>query len=283
MIELVDTHAHLQFKDYGADLNKVLGSAASAGVNKIIVPSTDVETSVKGVELAKTHANVWAAVGVHPHEAKNFTKVQLRSLRNMLDQDKPEQGNEKNIKSLIATKSQNPESRKLLRKIVAIGETGLDYHYENSPRASQKQMLEAHLQLASDYDLPVIFHVRDAHQDFWPIFDNFSGVKGVLHSFSATKKELDEALKRGLYVGLNGIMTFTKNQEQLEAARSVPKDRLILETDAPFLTPVPFRGKLCKPEHVRLTAEFLAALRDEQLEDLAKFTSFNASQLFGLK
>ena len=104
-----------------------------------------------------------------------------------------------------------------------------------------------------------------------------------MHSFSATKKELDEALRRGLYVGLNGIMTFTKNQEQLEAARSVPKDRLILETDAPFLTPVPFRGKLCKPEHVRLTAEFLAALRDEQLEDLAKFTSFNASQLFGLK
>ncbi len=254
MIDLVDTHAHIHFDDYGLDPDEVLESAKKAGVGGVILVGTDVETSKQGVEFARSRSSIWAAVGVHPHYAKDFTEDKLRQIRNLATNE----------------------------KAVAIGECGLDYHYENSLRQAQKDMLEHHLQLASEFGLPVIFHVRDAHDDFWPILDNFDGIRGVMHSFSATEKELNQALKRGLYIGLNGIMTFTKDEAQLSAAKMVPADKLVLETDAPYLTPKPFRGKICKPEHVSLTAEFLAVLRKEQLEDLARQSTQNAKQLFGL-
>src|ERR1044071_3598010 len=125
----------------------------------------------------------------------------------------------------------------------------------------------------------MIFHVRDAFDDFWSVFDNYRGIRGVIHSFTATETELGQVIERGLYVGLNGIMTFTKNEAQLTAAKAVPLDRLVLETDAPFLAPVPFRGKVCEPAHIRVTAEFLAELRGESLDDLAFATSRNAQDL----
>ena len=128
----------------------------------------------------------------------------------------------------------------------------------------------------------MIFHVREAFEDFWPIFDEFKGVRGVIHSFTATQKELDDILSRGLYVGLNGIMTFTKQDAQLAAAKAVPLDRLVLETDAPFLTPAPYRGTICEPKHVRITAEFLADLRGESLAAIADATTHNARKLFDL-
>jgi TatD DNase family protein len=130
--------------------------------------------------------------------------------------------------------------------------------------------------------LPFIFHVRDGWSDFWQIFDDYKVLTGVIHSFSSGVKQLDAALNRGLYVGLNGIMTFTKDQAQLEAAKQVPSDRLLLETDAPFLAPVPFRGQACKPSHVIATAEFLAGLRQENIGDLAAVTTANARKLFKL-
>jgi TatD DNase family protein len=130
--------------------------------------------------------------------------------------------------------------------------------------------------------LPLIFHVRDAFDDFWPIFDNFKGLRGVIHSFTATPRELEQILQRDLYVGLNGIMTFTKNADQLEAAKAVPLDRLLLETDAPFLTPVPFRGKICEPKHVVITAEFLSKLRGEFIGKLGQNTTRNAQTLFNV-
>jgi TatD DNase family protein len=128
--------------------------------------------------------------------------------------------------------------------------------------------------------LPLIFHIRDAFEDFWPIFDEYKGVRGVVHSFSATRTELGQILQRRLYVGLNGIMTFTKSQEQLEAAKSVPLESLLLETDAPFLTPVPDRGTVCEPKHVRITAEFLARLRGEEPGVVARASTGNAKKLF---
>src|SRR5690606_9318752 len=135
---------------------------------------------------------------------------------------------------------------------------------------------------AAEHDLPLIFHVREAFKDFWSIFDDFRGLRGVVHSFTSDKRDLEQILSRGLYVGLNGIMTFTKRTEQLEAAKSVPLDKLVLETDAPFLTPTPFRGKICEPKHVRTVGEFLADLRGEKLEDLAAATTANARKLFKL-
>ena len=128
----------------------------------------------------------------------------------------------------------------------------------------------------------MIFHVRDAFDDFWPIFDEYKGIRGVIHSFTATTKELDQILTRGLFVGLNGIMTFTKDDKQLEAAKSVPLDRLVLETDTPFLTPKPFRGKINEPKNVVVIAEFLSDLRGESLKELSEATTNNSNQLFNL-
>jgi TatD family hydrolase len=166
------------------------------------------------------------------------------------------------------------------RKIVAIGECGLDYFYNHSNKKDQAKALRAQLELAVGHNLPVIFHVREAFDDFWPIFDSYKGLHGVLHSYTDNQANLQKALERDLFIGANGIMTFTKEQQQLEVAKAVPLEKLLLETDAPFLTPVPFRGRVNEPAHVRLVADFLAHLRGEPLAELANQTSANAQTLF---
>ena len=172
---------------------------------------------------------------------------------------------------------------------MAIGEIGLDYYYNNSPRETQIEGLEAQLQMAIDYNLPVSFHVRDGAagqpsvwDDFWPIFDNFPGLRGVLHSFTDTRDNLEKGFSRNLYVGLNGISTFTKDQLQKELFASIPLERLLLETDAPFLTPAPFRGNINKPEYVRLVAEYWAKQRNIDFDVLSQATLHNTKELFGI-
>ncbi|HSX24147.1 MAG TPA: TatD family hydrolase, partial [Candidatus Saccharimonadales bacterium] len=155
-------------------------------------------------------------------------------------------------------------------------------YYNHSAKKDQITVLEFQLELAKKHHLPLIFHVREAFEDFWPVFDRFQGVRGVVHSFSATPRELEQILARGLYVGLNGIMTFTKDERQLAAAKIIPTDRLLLETDAPFLTPAPNRGTICTPKHVVQTAEFLAGLRDESVAEIATMTTQNACDLFSI-
>ncbi|MEK7153281.1 MAG: TatD family hydrolase, partial [Patescibacteria group bacterium] len=174
---------------------------------------------------------------------------------------------------------------KLVRqpKVVAIGECGLDYHYNHSLPADQEIVLRFQIELALEHGLALVFHVRDAFDDFWNIFDEYKGIQGVIHSFSAGRQELEKILDRGLYVGLNGIMTFTKVNEQLEAAKAVPLAKLLLETDAPFLTPAPRRGTICEPKHARVTAEFLSQLRGEPIEEIAARTTENAQTVFGLR
>jgi len=143
-------------------------------------------------------------------------------------------------------------------------------------------MLRFQLNLAQVHNLPVIFHVRDAFDDFFAILDDFKTIRGVIHSFTADTVTLDKCLNRGLYIGLNGIMTFTKDQNQLNAAKALPLNRLLLETDAPFLTPAPYRGTICQPKHVVVTAEFLAKLKGITLEEIAVATTQNAKRLFNL-
>lgn len=271
-MEFVDTHCHIQaigagdrhvakrWHDGGVnDIQKVIDSAGEAGVSRMIAVGTELEDSRAAIECAKTYDNVWASVGVHPHDGADFLKLP---------------GGKDELKELID--SNNP-------KLVALGECGLDYYYEHSPKEDQRELLEFQLDLAMQHKKPVILHIRDAFDDFWPIFDNFKGLRGVVHSFSTNPQILDQVLLRGLYVGLNGIMTFTGDENQLEAAKAVPLDRLLLETDAPYLTPKPFRGKICRPEHTKLVAIFLAELRGEPLEVIANATTSNAEQLFGLQ
>lgn len=250
---LIDTHCHIQEADYKIAKNEAIVNAAEAGVSKLICVGTDEVTSKEAVDFAQDKANVWASIGLHPHDAKMGQSA--------FDA----------IASLLPNK-----------KIVAVGECGLDYYYNHSDKKDQFKALEFQIQLAKDNDLPMIFHIRDAFDDFWPILDNFSGVNGVIHSFTATSKELDEILGRGLYVGLNGIMTFTKDEKQLQAAKNVPINRLLLETDAPFLTPTPVRGKINEPKNIKLIAAFLAQLRGESLEEVSTVTTKNAEELFGI-
>lgn len=256
MTEFVDTHCHVHFADYELDPEVVIADALEAGVTRMICVGCTLADSKRGVDLAAKHRSIWASIGVHPHEAKFYVE------------------NEKALQEL----------RDLARKprVVAVGEIGLDYYYNNSPKEDQARLLRYQLELAQEHNLPVIFHVREAFDDFFAILSDFKGVTGVIHSFTADKAILDKCIERGLYIGLNGIMTFTKDQSQLDAAKAVPLDRLLLETDAPFLTPVPFRGTICQPKHVVSTAEFLSDLRQERLEELAVATTQNALTLFRL-
>lgn len=255
-MEFVDTHCHLQFDKLAANLDQVIKDAGDAGVTRLLCVGTSVDDSQKAVDIAVSYENVWAAVGAHPHVSKDFFKQKdsVARLRNLLT--KP--------------------------KVMAIGEIGLDFYKNYSPKIEQEKLLRLQIEIGAPSGLPFIFHVRDAWMDFWRIFDSYPNLHGVAHSFSATPKELQETLSRGLYVALNGIMTFTSDQAQLAAAKKVPIDKLLLETDAPFLTPAPERGKLCKPRHILNIARFLAELRAEPIEELAANTTKNATRLFNL-
>ncbi len=255
-LQLFDSHCHIHFPDYEFEENEVLASAKSAGVENMICVGCTLEDSRLAIEMANRHEGVFASIGIHPHEADKYVddSVALQEFRDLAD--KP--------------------------KVIAVGEIGLDYYYNHSDKTSQKKLLRFQLSLAQEKNLPVIFHVREAFDDFWKIYDDFK-IEGVIHSFSAGKKELDEILSRGLLVGLNGIMTFTKNKQQLEAVKLIPLEKIILETDAPFLTPTPYRGTICEPKHVALTAEFLSGLRNESLEQFAAATTKNAKALFKIK
>ncbi len=256
MIELIDTHCHLQFADYPLDAEQTLVNAKNDGVVGIIAVGCTLEDSRLAVTFAAEHDNAWAAIGLHPHEAKQYV-------------------GDKTALAAFAELAGSP-------KVVAIGETGLDFYYNHSDKADQEQILRFQLDLAQKHNLPLIFHVREAFADFWPIFDDYKGLRGVIHSFSSGTQDLDQIVSRGLYVGLNGIMTFTKHANQLAAAKAVPLSNLLLETDAPYLTPAPFRGKVGESKYVRITGEFLAQLRGESLENLAEATTTNARRLFTL-
>lgn len=255
-MKFVDTHCHIHFDDYLPDAKQVLRDSAAAGVRHMVTVGCSLADSKKAIDFAAGHEGVWAAAGTHPHGAADFNG-QLGAADKL--------------------------SRLLSRpKVVAVGEIGLDYFRENSPRAAQKKALKAQIEAGISSGLPFVFHIRDAWEDFWPIFDEYGIKKGIVHSFSAGPAELEKVLARNLYVGLNGIMTFTKVDAQLEAAKQVPLHSLMLETDAPFLAPKPFRGKRCEPKHLINTAKFLAELRGESLEEIARETTANAVKLFGL-
>lgn len=272
MKELIDTHCHIHEADARLagedpvralwlrggkhDPSAIIQDAKAAGVTGMICVGTHLEDSKLAVEFGQKYEETYASIGLHPHEAARYV------------------GNERELVEFrsLATKP----------KVVAVGETGLDYYYLHSPKQDQQKLLRFQIELALEHELPLIFHVREAFADFWPILDDYGPVRGVVHSFSTNRQVLDQALSRGLYIGLNGIMTFTKHAEQLAAAKAVPVDKLVVETDAPFLTPAPFRGTICEPKHVLVTAQFLAELRGESPEDFAAATTRNAKELFKL-
>lgn len=249
---LIDTHCHIHDVEfYDADkAAQAYQRAIKAGVAKMICVGTSEQSSEAAINFAGAHDGVYAAIGVHPHDTQDgYGKIADLAQRN----------------------------------VVAVGEIGLDYFYSHSPREVQITALESQIQTALDNGLPIIFHVREAFDDFWPIFDNFHGIRGELHSFTDTQTNLDKGFERGLYVGVNGISTFTKDPAQQQLYAAIPLDRMLLETDAPFLTPTPYRGTINEPAFVSEVAKAHAKLRGIAPEDVAQATSANATALFGLK
>jgi len=256
-MRLVDTHSHLHFSNFNDNRPEVYERAVAARVTRILCVGTTLEDSATAINYAQSQDGVWAAVGVHPHEAAALVdsgKPGLKDMQKMLGRE----------------------------KVVAVGEIGLDYYKSTTPKDVQEKALRLQLEAGLETKVPFSFHVRDAWSDFWRIIDDYQAISGVVHSFASGRKQLDAALNRGLYVGLNGIMTITRDQAQLEAAKLVPLNKLLLETDAPFLSPAPFRNETCEPKHVAVTAEFLAELRHESLSELAEQTTSNSVKLFNL-
>jgi TatD DNase family protein len=248
---LIDTHCHIHDSEYSLPLADVLQQAVDADVRKMICVGTSEESSVNAIKLASGYDNIFASVGVHPHD----TKDGYGQIAELAKQD----------------------------GVVAVGEIGLDYFYNHSPREVQIESLKSQIQTALDNDLPIIFHVREAFPDFWPIFDSFTGIRGVLHSFTDTQENLDKAFERGLYVGVNGISTFTKDPAQQKLYAGIPLDKMILETDAPFLTPAPHRGTINQPAFVSEIAAFHASIRGINPGEVATATTSNAQNLFNLE
>lgn len=252
-MKLVDTHCHIHEREfYDAPTQAAVYERARAEDIGMVCVATSEAASREALAFCSSRDNTWAVLGVHPHEAKNGCA---------------------GIGALL---------EKHRSSVVGVGEIGLDYHYTNSPKAEQRRVLEQQLQWAMDYDLPVSFHVRSAFDDFWPIFDTFSGIRGVLHSFTDTQANVDQALSRGLYIGVNGISTFTKDAEQQRLYGDIPLENVVLETDAPFLTPAPFRGTMNEPKFVGRVAEHMAELHGVSLDFLSQKTTDNARRLFDI-
>ena len=272
-MEIVDSHCHIHEaqSDIGGedavhdkwlhaqkdDADQIITDAIAAGVTRMICVGCDVRDSKVAVDFVQGRPAVWASIGIHPHEAKRYMD---------------------NSDDLV-----DFAGLAVRQKVVAVGECGLDYFYNHSDKRDQERILRFQIELAVQHDLPMIFHIRDAFDDFWPIFDSYKNVRGVVHSCTATRKELDQLLERGLYAGVNGIMTFTKDKEQLAAAKIIPLERILIETDAPFLTPAPIRGTICEPKHAAMTLAFVAQLQGITDQQLAEASTANARRLFNLE
>ena len=252
---LVDSHCHLNYEGLAERQEEVLASARARGVQGFLNISTRQKEWGEVVGAAERHPDVWASVGVHPHEADAHPDLGAAAL---------------------VEAAAHP-------RVIAIGECGLDYYYDKSDRAAQRERFGAHIEAARQTGLPLVVHTRAAEDDTAQILTREvgkGGVSGVLHCFTGSAELARTALDLGFYVSISGIVTFKNARDLQEVARTIPQDRLLVETDSPFLAPVPHRGQTCEPAFVADTAAFLSDLRDEPLDELAAATTSNFFRLF---
>ena len=252
---LIDSHAHIYYRDYAGGFDDMLKRAEDAGVMAIVVVGTDIESSRESVELAEKYPQLYAAVGIHPHDAGRVTSACYDV-----------------IKALAVSSS----------KVVAIGEIGLDFYRDRSPRDLQEIVFRHFLQIAAELHKPVIIHDRDAHDRVITIMREETVRRGVLHCFSGDVTLASEAAALGFYISIPGTITYPGNQSLRDVVQAVSIDRMLVETDCPYLTPVPHRGKRNEPAYVQLAAEKLAEVKGLTVEDVARITTKNASDLFGI-
>lgn len=253
---LVDTHCHLDYPPMSDDLAATLQRAAEAGVEQLIHIGCTRAALARAIELAEAFPQVFAAVGIHPHDALTADAEGLAE---------------------VARHAAHP-------KVVAVGETGLDYYYDNSPRDVQQRAMSAHLELARAAGKPVVLHIRDAHADALALVDAVDPLprRGVVHCFTGTADEAAAWVDRGYWLSFSGIATFPKSDALREAVRACPPDRILLETDAPYLAPVPVRGRKNEPALVAFTCQHLAGVRGEDPAALGARAAANARAAFGL-
>ena len=250
-----DSHCHLNYKGLVEDQAAVLARARSAGVTTMLNISTRAAEWDEVIGLAERESDVWATVGVHPHDADTHAEVETETL---------------------VERAKHP-------RVIGIGESGLDFYYDRSDRERQRASFRSHIAAARETGLPIVVHTRDAEEDTHAILSEEmekGPFTGVIHCFTASSAFAVHALGLGLYISMSGIVTFKNAKDLQKTARSIPADRLLIETDSPFLAPVPHRGKPCEPAFVADTAAFLAQLRRESVEELAASTSANFRKLF---
>ncbi|MCD6188419.1 MAG: YchF/TatD family DNA exonuclease [Desulfuromusa sp.] len=252
---LVDSHAHLDGKQFSSDLDETIERATANGISHILTIGCDLESSENSILVAEKYENIFAAVGVHPHDATEINEDTLEKLRSMLTHP----------------------------KVVALGEIGLDYYRDRSPREIQRSAFRQQIRLAKESDKPIIVHDRDAHDEVIQILkeENAAQTGGVLHCFSGDLKMAKQCLDLGFYLSFTGTITYPKNDTIREIIKEIPIDRMLIETDCPYLSPQKFRGKRNEPAYVRYTAEKLAEIKGLSIEDVARVTSRNCHELFG--
>lgn len=253
-LRFIDTHCHLEMARFDPDREEVIKRASEAGIEAMITIGSDAESNPRALELCNNHETIYCSVGIHPHDASEFTGETHEMLKAWASRE----------------------------KTVAVGETGLDYHYDHSPREVQREVFARHLALAAETGLPAVIHSREAKADTLGILRESGITKGVMHCFSGDLEMAERAMAMGLYISFAGPVTFKNARRLKEIAKAVPDDYLLVETDAPYLTPEPLRGRRNEPAHVVHTARELAALRGVSLEDIARITTLNARRLFGI-
>ncbi len=253
MTKIFDTHAHYDDEAFNDDRELVLNNMFEQSVCGIVNCGVDINTSDFSLNLAEKYSNIYAACGIHPQEANDAENDDFIKLIELLK--KP--------------------------KCVAVGEIGLDYHYDYTPREVQIDILRKQLKIANDLGLPVIIHDRESHEDILNLLKEYTP-KGVVHCFSGSVEMANEILKLGMYIGLGGAVTFKNAKKPVQVAQFVPIDKLLLETDAPYMTPVPFRGKRCTSDLICHTAEKIAEIRNSSADEIISTCNENAKRLFNI-
>lgn len=250
---LFDTHAHMDDNAFAIDREQLLSSLPSQGIGLLMNPGCSLASSRNAVKLAREYDYIYAAVGSHPDAADEVNEAVLEEYRTLV--------------------AQNP-------KVRAIGEIGLDYHYEDIPREIQKKAFRAQMALAAELYLPAIVHEREAHEDGLAIVDEFPEVTGVFHCYSGSGEMAKELIKRGWYIGFTGVLTFKNAKKALKVAETIPLERIVLETDCPYMSPEPFRGRRNDPGKLYRMAQALAQLRNLPVEEIHRITLENGKRLY---
>lgn len=251
---LFDTHAHLDDERFDTDREDIIDYIKKEGISLLCNIGADMEGSKKSVELAKQHDFIYAAVGVHPYDAPELTGEDLEELKSLAQNE----------------------------KVVAIGEIGLDYHFEETDKEGQKEGFRKQLELARKLKLPYIIHDRDSHKDCYDIIKEVGYFNGVMHCFSGSGEFAKQMVDLGLYISFAGTVTFKNAKKVKEAAQVVPLDKILIETDCPYLSPEPHRGKRNNPANVRLVCEMLAEIKGISFEEMARITMENGKKFFGV-